>query len=510
LKVLTSASMKIAEKIAVQKGSSYSELMENAGKGAADKILRLCEVFGKQITILCGKGNNAGDGLVVARHLSQMGANVTVIFLLGKELSPLAEENLTALEEMQVYTWDAEVSEERRLSMVKQSDIIIDAVFGTGFDGELPSECKKFFETANSTDAIRIALDIPSGVNCDTGLFDESSFRADYTYAFAAFKYAHILKMALPFCGHSEIIDIGIEKSDMVTLTDTVTVLTEDLIKEYIPKRTEDSNKGDYGRLLNIGGSLNMSGAVTLSSLAALRCGVGLLQVALPGRIIPIVASKIPECIYLPMPVSNSGSISADGMAALLGAMEKASAILIGCGLSVCDDTQFICEEIIRNSTVPIVIDADGINCVAENPDILKEAKAPIIITPHIKEMSRLSGFSVELIKRRRFDIAAKFAENYNVTVVLKDSNTVIATPKRQIFVNRNGNSGLAKGGSGDVLAGIISSFLAQGTLPLSAANSGVFIHAEAADITEKAMTAYSMLPSDVIDSIPFVLRDLT
>ncbi len=510
MKILTSSSMKIAENIAVQKGSSYSELMENAGKGAADKIEKLCDVFGKQVVVLCGKGNNAGDGLVVARHLSQAGANITVIFLLGKELSPLAEENLISLEELQVYTWDSEVSEERRLNMVNQSDIIIDAVFGTGFDGELPPECKKFFEVANASNAVKIALDIPSGVNCDTGLADEKSFKADYTYAFAAFKYAHILKVSSPFCGKSEIVDIGIEESDINSLTDTITVLTKNLVADCIPKRFEDSNKGDYGRLLNIGGSLNMSGAVTLSSLAALRCGVGLLQVALPGRIIPIIASKIPECIYLPMPVSHSGSMGADGLNALREAMEKASAILLGCGLSVCDDTQFICEEVIRNSNVPIVIDADGLNCVAENLDILREAKAPIIITPHIKEMSRLTGFSVELIKKRRFDIAAKFAENYNVTVVLKDSNTVISTPKRQVFVNKNGNSGLAKGGSGDVLAGMISSFLAQKVSPLSAAVSGVFIHAEAADITKKAMTAYSMLPSDVIDSIPFVLKDLT
>lgn len=510
MKILTSSSMKIAENIAVQKGSSFAELMENAGKGAADKIETLCDIFGSQVTVLCGKGNNAGDGLVVARHLSQSGANVTVIFLLGKELSPLAEENLTELEELQVYTWDSEVSEERRLNMVATSDIIIDAVFGTGFDGELPAECKKFFEVANSSDAVRIALDIPSGVNCDTGLADESSFKADYTYAFAALKYAHILKMALPFCGKSEIIDIGIDENIINSLTDTVTVLTEDLIKNCIPKRFEDSNKGDYGRLLNIGGSLNMSGAVTLSSLSALRCGTGLLQVALPGRIIPIVASKIPECIYLPMPVSSFGSIGAEGITALSEAAKKATAILLGCGLSVCDDTEYICEEIIKNSDVPIVIDADGLNCIAENPDILKEAKAGIIITPHMKEMSRLTGFSVDLIKKRRFDIAAKFAESYNVTVVLKDSNTVIATPERQVYINRNGNSGLAKGGSGDVLAGMIASFLAQGVKPLSAAISGVFIHAEAADITKRAMTAYSMLPSDVIDSIPFVLKDLT
>ena len=509
MKILTSSSMKIAENIAVQKGSSFFELMEKAGKGAADNIEKLCDVFGSQITILCGKGNNAGDGLVVARYLSQAGANVTVIFLLGKELSPLAEENLDLLEQLQVYTWDSEVSEERRLNMLKQSDIIIDAVFGTGFDGELPYECKKFFEAANLTNALKIALDVPSGVNCDTGLADESSFRADYTYAFAAFKYAHILKAALPFCGKSEIVDIGISENDINSLTDTVTVLTKGLVKECIPKRFEDSNKGDYGRLLNIGGSLNMSGAVTLSSLAALRCGAGLLQVALPGRIIPIIASKIPECIYLPMPVSSLGSMSADGLNILNNAMEKASAVLIGCGLSVCDDTQFICEEVIRNSRVPIVIDADGLNCIAENLDVLKEAQAPIIITPHIKEMSRLTGFSTELIKKRRFDIAAKFAENYNVTVVLKDSNTVISTPKRELFVNRNGNSGLAKGGSGDVLAGMIASFLAQGVSTLSAAISGVFIHAEAGDITKKAMTAYSMLPSDVIDSIPFVMKDL-
>lgn len=509
MRILTSSAMKIAENIAVEKGSSYSELMERAGKGVADKILNLCDVSDKQVTVLCGKGNNAGDGLVSARYLSEMGAKITVIFVMGKELSALSRANLYELEKRQVYFLDDEDSLPRRLEALRSSDIIIDAVFGTGFNGELPPSCKEIFEIANLSHAIKISLDIPSGINCDTGFFDEDTFNADYTYSFASLKPAHILKSSVSLCGKIEIIDIGISKIDIYAIPDTITVLNTEMVAGCIPKRFEDSNKGSYGRLLNIGGSINMSGAVMLSSLSALRCGVGLVKIATPQPLIPIIASRIPECIYSAMPTSPYGSISVDGTNELRSDLEWATTALLGCGLSVCEDTKLIAEEVITTFNKPLVIDADGLNCIADNPEVLKEAIAPIIITPHIKEMSRLTGLSIEIIKKRRFDIAVQFAEKYNVTVVLKDSNTVIATPKREIFINRNGNSGLAKGGSGDVLSGMIASFLAQGVSPLSASVLGVYLHAEAGDITSKTLTPYSMLPTDVIETIPFLLKQI-
>ena len=310
-------------------------------------------------------------------------------------------------------------------------------------------------------------------------------------------------------CGKIELIDIGIPAADIAAIPDGITLLSAETAAGCIPKRQEDSNKGDYGKLLNVGGCVHMTGAVILSTLSAMRCGVGLVKVAAPQPVLSAVASHILECIYSPLPVSESGSISIDGVEQLRTEMGWATAGLIGCGLSVCDDTRLLVEEVISSFGRPLVIDADGLNCVAENPAMLRKALAPVIITPHIKEMSRLTGLSVEIIKNRRFDVAAQFAEKYGVTVVLKDSNTVIATPKRELFINGNGNSGLAKGGSGDVLAGVIASFLAQGASPLAAAVAGVFLHAEAGDMAAQTFTPYAMLPSDVIESIPFVLKQL-
>lgn len=509
MKILTSSAMKIAESIAVDRGNSYMELMEQAGKGVADRILGLSDVSGKQVTVLCGKGNNGGDGLVAARYLAEAGAEITVILVMGRELSALSRANLYELEKRRVHFLEPDAPLTRQLDAIRKSDVLIDAIFGTGFSGELPASCKELAETANNCRAIKVALDIPSGIDCDTGSWDKDTLRADYTYTFATLKPAHVLKASISLCGNIEIIDIGIPADGIATITDSITLLNSETASHCIPKRREDSNKGDYGKLLNIGGCAHMTGAVILSTLSAMRCGVGLVKVAAPQPTIPAVAAHILECIYSPLPVSDSGSISIDGVEQLRAEMGWATAGLIGCGLSVCDDTRLLVEEVVSSFGKPLVIDADGLNCVAENPAILRKALAPIIVTPHVKEMSRLTGLSVEVIKNRRFDVAAQFAEKYGVTVVLKDSNTVIATPKRELFVNSNGNSGLAKGGSGDVLAGIIASFLAQGASPLAAAAAGVYLHAEAGDMAAQTFTPYSMLPSDVIDSIPFVLKQL-
>ncbi|MEG2596851.1 MAG: NAD(P)H-hydrate dehydratase [Oscillospiraceae bacterium] len=509
MKILTSSAMKIAESIAVEKGTAYLDLMEQAGKGAADKIIALTEVSDKQVVVLCGKGNNGGDGLVTARYLVEAGADVTAIFTLGRELSALSRANLYELEKKSAHFLDADAPLTRRLDAIRKSDILIDAVFGTGFTGILPDVCKEISSAANNCHAIKIALDVPSGVDCDTGNFDEDTLEADYTYAFGALKPAHVLKASTSVCGKIELIDIGIASGDIAGIPDSITLIRADNAADCIPKRRADSNKGDYGQLLNIGGSSHMSGAVILSTLSAMRCGVGLVKVAAPEVMISTIGAKIVECIYSPMPTSSVGSISIDGIEQLKEDMQTATAGLLGCGMSLTDDTRLLTEEVIASMDRPLVIDADGLNCVAENPSILRKAKKPIIITPHIKEMSRLTGLSVEVIKNRRFDVAAQFAEKYNVTVVLKDSNTVIATPKREIYISSNGNSGLAKGGSGDVLAGIIASFLAQGASTLFAAVAGVYLHAAAGDMAAQTFTSYSMLPTDVIDAIPFVLKQI-
>lgn len=506
MKILTASGMKIAESIAVEKGGSYVSLMEQAGKGAAEKIISLIAPAGKNVTVLCGKGNNGGDGLVAARYLAEAGAYITVLYLMGEELSPLSRANRHLLESKatEIFVSDPESCRE----ILRNTDIFIDAVFGTGFSGDLPALCRQIFALCAHQNALAVAFDLPSGMDCDNGFCDEFTFRADYTFSFACLKPAHLLKASAPRCGKTEVIDIGIDNAIIGSIP-AITILDAPLAALSIPKRRPDSNKGDYGKVVNIGGSFHMTGAVALSSRAMLRCGAGLVEAVTPSSISKTIAITTPECIYGPMTYNKEGTLAYSSMGAIQKELKTASAALIGCGMSVNSDTIAIVKETAGSFEKPLVIDADGLNCLSSDPSVLKEAKGPRILTPHIKEMSRLTGLDVDIIKARRFDIALKFAKDYNVVLVLKDSNTVIASPEGTIYMNINGNSGLSKGGSGDVLAGMIASFAAQGASPLAAAAAGVFLHGLAADITADAMTEYAMLPSDVIDSLPYAFQQV-
>lgn len=529
MRVLTSTSMKIAEAIAVEKGSSYLELMENAGRAAAECIRQsLGNVHGKEIVVICGKGNNGGDGLVIARMMLGWGADVTVAFPLGMDeerMTPLCRANLYALREAdngQLLVVDGSMDDVLLRNVIRLADAVVDAVFGTGFSGRLPETVSRIFDLVHKR-SVKFALDIPSGINCDTGEADPGSFPADVTYAFAAPKPAHVLKRSARLCGTVAVLDIGIREQDIDSLPEGIAMLTRETAAAVLPHRQPDSHKGSYGKLLNIGGCSHMTGAVMLSTLSALSGGVGLCKVAAPDTVVNIIAGNILPCIHAPMPVSESGSISKAAIPALKDELKWATALLMGCGMSVCEDTKALTEAVLASSSVPMVLDADAINCLAGRADLLKKAKAPVILTPHLLEMSRLCGEPVEVCRDRRFDIASSFAREYGVTLVLKDSTTVIASadgglhmlsaePVRDGYTavfKGSDTSGLAKGGSGDLLAGLIASMLAQGLDPADAAMLGVWLHSRAGDLCEEEMTAYCMQPTDVLRYLPAAFKEL-
>lgn len=531
MKILTSSSMKIAEAIAVERGSSYLALMENAGTAAVQRVLALLgrEAAGQLAVIFCGKGNNGGDGLVMARQLLQAGMTVTVLFPLGmqeEKFTPLARANLHRLQEWQEgrLTMTAHPSEQQLEFCCRNAAVIVDAVFGTGFSGSLPAEVVRLFQAAEKSCGLLAALDIPSGINCDSGEGDPDSFPAEVTFAFGALKPAHLLKRSALRCGRIERLDIGISRSAIDSLPEGITPLTRTLAASCLPRRNPDSHKGSYGRLLNVGGCGHMTGAVMLSTLSALSGGVGLCKVAAPESMIPVIAGRILPCIYAPLPANPEGAISYEGIDRLSTEMSWANALLLGCGLSVCEDTRLLVEELVTTSNIPMVLDADALNCLAGQTQLLKKAKAPAILTPHLLEMARLTGESVELCRARRFDIAASFAREYGVVVVLKDSTTVIASPEGALYMTvpveqkgpdgfpctyGNSCSGLAKGGSGDLLAGLAASLLSQGAEPLQAALAAVWLHATAGDLCEEEMTAYCMQPTDVLHYYPAAFHQL-
>jgi NAD(P)H-hydrate epimerase len=278
--------------------------------------------------------------------------------------------------------------------------------------------------------------------------------------------------------------------------------IDKNIVKKAIIERSDDANKGSCGSLLSVCGCYGMAGAAIMAGKASLKCGLGLLKMALPKSIYPIAASNILESVYFSLEETAQGKISKSNIPFLLKQAEISKTVLVGCGISVCDDTKAVVYEIIRNCSKPILLDADALNCVSKNIDILKSAKAPVIITPHSGEMARLTGLSIKEVNSNREKTAVEFAEKYGVICVLKGAGTVIASPDGQTFINPTGNSGMATGGSGDVLAGMISSLLAQGAEPLYSAVGGVYLHGLAGDIAAEKYGKISMLPTDLIECI--------
>lgn len=284
--------------------------------------------------------------------------------------------------------------------------------------------------------------------------------------------------------------------------------ITENFLRANLPRRPDNANKGTMGTLLNISGSYAMAGACTLSSLSALRSGVGLLKVALPESIYPIVASTVYEAVFLPVKDSNNGTVCNTSLDFLLEASSKCNSILLGCGLKLCDETIEFVKSFVSACTTPMLIDADGINAVSLNIDVLKDSKADIVLTPHPKEMSRLTGLSVDYIQSNRIEVAEKAARKFGVTLVLKGKDTVVTDGVRT-RINPTGNSGMAKGGSGDVLSGIISSLMAQGVDSFESSCIGVYIHGLAGDLASKHLSKTAMLPRDIINYLPQAFKTL-
>lgn len=275
------------------------------------------------------------------------------------------------------------------------------------------------------------------------------------------------------------------------------------LFNKAVFNRPDDSNKGTLGSLLCICGSYGMAGAAIMAGKAALRCGIGLLKIAIPKSIYPVCATNILESVYYPLEETSNGVISSKNTDFLLEMCEKSSAVVIGCGLSVCDDTKNLVQSVITNCEKPLVIDADALNCICNKPEILKNLKAPAIITPHPGEMARLLHSTPKAVNSNRENTAIDFAKKFGVVTVLKGAGTIIASPDGEVYINHTGNSGMATGGSGDILSGIIGSLLAQGASPINAAAAGVFLHGTIGDLAAEKLGKISMLPTDMIDMIP-------
>ncbi len=495
--VVTNAQMKSAERLCDEKHISFSQMMKNAGNAAGERVLALCPEKAAA-AVLCGSGNNGGDGFVIARKLLENGVDTRVILANGAPKTEISREYFSLLPREIVLDYNTDKA--RCNAVLRESCIAVDCVFGTGFHGALPENIAELMTTANSV-PIKVAVDVPTGVNSDTGEADEHCFKPDFTLVLAAMKRGLINPACVDLLGKIELLDIGISED---CYEDFSAKITDESAYSAIPKRKPSANKGTFGRLLNIAGSLCYSGAAAMSTKAALRTGAGLCTLAAPISVVKMLGAALHETTYLPLPETDDGFVAENCTEKIAEMLPKMNAVCVGCGLGNSENTRILTEFVVKKAECPIILDADGINSLGGNINVLKErtsAGRATVLTPHPLEFSRISGLSVAEIQHDRIKAARGFSEETGAVVLLKGAFTVIAH-ESEVFVNPTGCAALAKGGSGDVLAGIIASLLAQGVEPLKAAASAAFIHGKAAENLAEKIPAHAVLATDLIDGL--------
>lgn len=481
MKILTVQQIKAAEQDAVSSGIlSFSDLMKNAGEGAAKELFENEISDKRDVFVVCGNGNNGGDGLVLAAKLKDMGCSVSVFFPFGKPESSSAADFIGLANDLN------EVDD-----IPVKCDFLIDALFGIGLNRPVADLAARVIDRMNACRARKIALDIPSGCFAD-GKGESKAFCADMTLTFIAPKPCFYLPPFNEKCGKIKVVDIGVAITEHAYLTvDTYTR----------PVREKNSHKGTFGTVLTLTGSYGMCGASVLSAKAALVSGAGMVKSFVCDKNYSAFTASVPEAVVIPTETFPSGTpvLYANQ---LDSALADCSSILLGCGLGSSPESVNLVRAVIQKAEKPMVLDADGINAVSLDIELLRKRKAPVVLTPHPGEMARLCKVPVGSIEENRPEYAKRIAVTYGAVVVLKGANTVIASPDGKVFFNTSGNPGLATGGSGDVLAGVIAARLANGENPVEAAKNGVFVHGFAADMALKKYSMEGLLPSDIITEL--------
>ncbi len=501
MKIITKETMKNAEAAAVQSGLTYLRLMENAGTAAARVIRQTVSPEGKTAAILCGCGNNGGDGFVIARKLFENGALPTVILASGVPKTADAAEMLSRLPDG-IRVLDAARFASAALRATESADIIVDALFGTGLTRGIEGFAAELIDVANRSAALRFSVDIPSGVECDTGRVIGVSFNAHHTVTFEAFKPCHILPPANALGGKVTATAIGIDESIIGALP----YVAKTIDKAVIKPRGKNDHKGTFGTALSVCGSYGMAGAAIISSLAALRSGLGIMKTACVTENYTAITAAVPESVTVPCE-SKDGMYSVSALPTLKKHLKTADALLIGCGLGISNDTAYITRELALSSAVPVIIDADGINTIASDIEFIEQMKAPLIMTPHPGEMARLCQTTVAEVEADRIGIAHRFATENGVYIVLKGANSVVAAPDGEVYVNMSGNAGMATGGSGDMLSGMIVSFLAQGYAVKDAVCAAVKLHGDAGDRARDRVGETALLPRDMLEELHYLFK---
>lgn len=589
-------------------------LMEIAGRGAAIRALRMWQENPGEVVVVAGRGNNGGDGMVVARYLTLWGVpvsvwlvsqarqknesddntgsikaansldaekaitasdttqkgsaksatiergvdvdvaemktaegklNKTILESLGVSVKVLAHEAFYLVERNTDDNHERNLFEDKNAALFDRSkherkqsgerdsvqnrdehggesphdrhsdpnvdelfegaSLIVDALFGTGLEKQVEGLYKRVIDAINRSGKRVLAIDIPSGINSDTGQIMGAAVRADQTVTFGYLKPGLVTHPGATLAGDLGIIDIGLP--EIPESTPDINLMTVEIVREILPVRPVDSHKGSFGHVLAIAGSVGMAGAAMLSSMSALRVGAGLAFLATPRAVLSSLPAE--EVIYKPMPETESGTFSKDAYAQLKTLTSQAQSIILGPGIGLNDDTFELVSKLLNDIDCPCIIDADGLNAIAKKPDILENNDGQFVLTPHPKELARLLDCEVSEIQSDRINMAIKAAQKFNAVIVLKGSMTVTANPEGEVFINPTGNAGMATAGAGDVLSGIIGGLLAQHVDPFQAAAAGAYIHGRSGDILAEEIDESGLVAGDIKRGIPFAIASI-
>ena len=487
-------------------------LMENAGRGAAEVISHTFpDIHKKKIAIISGKGNNGGDGFVIARYLLNQGVSVRVYLLADpKGLRGDAETNFNIFQRMKGEVISVPSSKDyvRVKKDLEKFDILVDGIFGTGLDAEVRGYYREVIDHLNTLQRPIVAIDIPSGLDADTGKPLGTAIRASLTITFGLPKVGHLLPPGIDYVGEVRVIDIGLPKRLVEDEKIPTHLLEEKEIRRWLSiPRNPDTHKGDYGHLLVIAGSVGKTGAAAMACQAALRMGAGLVTLGIPKSLNGIMEMKLTEVMTEPLPETPKQTLSLRAFSAIVRLCENKKAVIIGPGLGTFKETQSLVLKLIKALDVPIILDADGLTALATQPKTLPIANRSLILTPHPGEMARLMRSQVKEVLEDRIGRSRNFSQSHHVHLVLKGHPTLISTPKGEVFINPTGNPGMASGGTGDVLTGMIGGLVCQGFDILPSLQIAVYLHGLAGDEGAQEKGEKSLIATDIIEKIPALLK---
>ena len=514
MRVTTAAEMRELDRLAVETfGIPGIVLMENAG----GQVVRLLwqeypDLRARRVAILCGRGNNGGDGFVIARYLHTSGVSVGV-FVMGETggIQGDAGAHFDMLQRVGV-TPETVLTPESALTVgarLADYDLLIDALLGTGLKAEVSGALQQIIDAMNASGKTIVAVDIPSGLSADMGTLLGKHVRADLTITMALPKRGLLLYPAAEHVGRLVVVDIGFPTMVREHTAVRCHVLEAEAVAAQLHRRAADTHKGTYGHVLTVAGSPGKTGAGALASLAALRTGAGLVSFAVPQTLNMAMEIKLTEVMTIPLPEFEPGILGVEAVQPLMEWLEGKSALILGPGLGTHPETVRCVQEVLRQVRIPTVLDADGLNAFAADPGSIGDIQAPLVLTPHPGELARLRRTTTAMIQADRLAVAQEAARAYNAVVVLKGAHTVIAEPEGTLYINVTGNPGMATAGSGDVLSGMIGTLLGQGYPPSLAARIAVYIHGLAGDLAAIALGERSVMAGDLVEALPRAFQHL-